>query len=89
MESRIKEPETEITVKVPKSKLSKLKALLKEENIKIKKESKKKEQLPNGFIKGKYKPGDKPGDAAGIWEDDERDENEIRRAAWHNRGVNW
>ncbi len=95
MKTRATETETEITVRVPKSKLNKLKAFLKEEKLKVKRA-----ELPNdaaqtnkssgnGFIKGNYKPGEQPGDAAGIWENDDRDENEIRRAAWHNRGINW
>ncbi|WP_250632263.1 hypothetical protein [Rhodoflexus caldus] len=36
----------------------------------------------NAFVAGKFKPGEKPSDFAGIWANDERTAESIREQAW-------
>ena len=84
-----------VELTVPKSKIRKLKSMLKKEGISVQKTITKEpkqdttqEKLPYGMRKGKYKKGEKPSDAIKTIADREQEDfNEFRRRAWGGRGV--
>ncbi len=84
-----------IELTVPKSKIRKLKTLLKKEGISVQTTTAKEpkqlatpKKLPYGMRKGKYKKGEKPSDAIKAIADREpEDFTELRRKAWGGRGV--
>ncbi len=76
-----------LKLSVPKSKVRKVKAMLKKEGVEII-EVKPSDIGPYGLRKGNFKPGEKPSEAIKrIADRKQEDFLKIRRKAWGGRGV--
>lgn len=80
-----------LEINIPKAKFKKLKSFLDKQGVEITSQNKKKnpDGLTSAITRGNYKAGEKPSDFSGIWKDDDRDIEEMRRKAWDNRGIKW
>ncbi len=79
-----------IELTLPKTKLRKLKKFLTDEGGTIvQNKLKSTTELEDTISKGSYQTNEKPSDFAGIWKDDDRDIDDMRRKAWDNRGIKW
>ncbi|MGB3849141.1 MAG: hypothetical protein WA958_04190 [Tunicatimonas sp.] len=82
---------TKIELTFPKKKLRKLKKFLEEEGGEIVAQRKESHMAePKGSItQGSHQTSEKPSDFAGIWKNDDRNIEDMRRRAWDNRGIKW
>ena len=80
-----------VELTLPKVKLRKLKEFLNNEGGKVvaRRKAKNITSSEDAISIGNYHEHEKPSDFAGIWKDDDRSIEEVRRKAWDNRGIKW